>query len=73
MPYRQSPEEIFASLATSRAGLSSAEAAQRLARDGANRLETVTPIHPLRIFLNQFKSFKSRDVIKVLRLWLHYE
>jgi Ca2+-transporting ATPase len=57
MPYRQSPEEIFASLATSRAGLSASEAALRLGRDGANRLDTAAPINPLLIFLNQFKSF----------------
>ncbi|HSH13940.1 MAG TPA: HAD-IC family P-type ATPase, partial [Desulfurivibrionaceae bacterium] len=57
MPYRQTPEEIFAALATSKVGLSSEEAALRLARDGANQLEGAPPARPLLIFLNQFKSF----------------
>jgi Ca2+-transporting ATPase len=57
MPYRQSPEEIFARLETSMDGLSSAAAARRLERDGANRLEEVSRVKPLLILLNQFKSF----------------
>ncbi len=44
-------------LGTSRAGLSSEEAARRLAEYGYNELQTKSTIHPLLIFLSQFKSF----------------
>jgi len=57
MPYRQTPEEIFLRLESTRAGLSSEEAARRLDRDGANRLVAASRINPLLIFLGQFKSF----------------
>ncbi len=57
MPYRQTPEEIMARLETSKAGLSSTEAVQRLERDGANQLVAASRINPWLIFINQFKSF----------------
>ncbi|MCK4837568.1 MAG: cation-translocating P-type ATPase [Desulfobulbaceae bacterium] len=57
MVYRQTPEELFPQLKTSSRGLTGQEAAQRLAEDGYNELQTKTGINPLLIFINQFKSF----------------
>ena len=55
--YRDRVEEVFAQLQTRAEGLDAAEAAERLARFGPNLLASPAPIHPLRIFLDQFKSF----------------
>jgi Ca2+-transporting ATPase len=57
MPYRQSPEELFKELRTDRSGLPGPEATSRLQAEGYNELQGKTAINPLRIFLNQFKSF----------------
>jgi len=57
MPYRQSTDKLMARLETSAEGLSSAEAARRLTRDGANLLERVKPVNPVQLFFSQFKSF----------------
>lgn len=57
MVYRQTPEELFVELKTSRQGLTGQEADQRLAEHGYNELQTKTGINPLLIFINQFKSF----------------
>ena len=49
-------EEILAQLRSSAAGLSTQEAAQRLAVDGPNELTEGQRITPLRMFLGQFKG-----------------
>lgn len=51
-----SAEDALAALASDRAGLSQAEAAQRLARHGANALPETRGVHPLMRFLAQFNS-----------------
>ncbi|MEN8189848.1 MAG: cation-transporting P-type ATPase, partial [Thermodesulfobacteriota bacterium] len=43
--------------ATSRKGLTSSVAAERLVLDGRNRLESAPPPSLLTIFINQFKDF----------------
>jgi len=55
--YRISVSELFTQLQSDPSGLAPAEADRRLAHYGPNELTTITQIHPLRIFLNQFKSF----------------
>lgn len=55
--YSQSPEETLVALASSSAGLTTAEAKQRLATNGPNQLKEDQRIRPLQIFLNQFKTF----------------
>ncbi|MGZ5020427.1 MAG: cation-transporting P-type ATPase, partial [Chthoniobacterales bacterium] len=52
----QTAEQVLASLASSETGLSSGEAAHRLARDGPNELREAEPISAWKIFLAQFKS-----------------
>jgi len=47
---------VLGQLASTAAGLSSQEAAQRLATNGPNELKEGKPISPLQIFLGQFKS-----------------
>ncbi len=54
--HSQSAEEVLAQLASTAEGLSSHEAAQRLATNGPNELKEGKPISPLQIFLGQFKS-----------------
>jgi Ca2+-transporting ATPase len=54
--HSQSAEEVLAQLASTSEGLSSHEAAQRLATNGRNELKEGKPISPLQIFLGQFKS-----------------
>jgi len=54
--HNQSAEEVLAQLASTPAGLSSHEAAQRLATNGPNELKEGKRISPLQIFLGQFKS-----------------
>lgn len=54
--HSQSPEEVLAQLASTANGLTSQEAAQRLATNGPNELKEGKPISPLQIFLSQFKS-----------------
>ncbi|MGZ8237599.1 MAG: P-type ATPase, partial [Methylobacter sp.] len=49
-------EEILAQFSSSPEGLSSKEAAQRLAANGPNELKESKPISPLRIAIDQFKS-----------------
>ncbi|MGZ5019384.1 MAG: cation-translocating P-type ATPase, partial [Chthoniobacterales bacterium] len=49
-------EQVLASLASSEIGLSSAEAARRLAQDGPNELREAEPISAWKIFFAQFKS-----------------
>ena len=48
--------ELFAALESSERGLAAAEAAARLARDGANELAAAPPVRPLALFLSQWKS-----------------
>lgn len=55
--YRSSVAELFAQLQSVPTGLEAAEVRRRLERDGPNELRSLTHIHPLRIFLNQFRSF----------------
>ncbi len=55
--YRKTVAEIMASLDSSPAGLEPEEAERRLALHGYNELATRSGVHPLLIFLNQFKSF----------------
>ena len=54
--HTQSVEEVLAQVASTADGLSSQEAAQRLATNGPNELKEGKPISPLQIFLDQFKS-----------------
>lgn len=54
--YRRSAEETLALLSSTAAGLSSAEAARRLAESGPNTLTETQRIRPLAILLAQFKS-----------------
>lgn len=51
-----SAEDALTQLASSAAGLSTQEAALRLAANGPNALKEGKRICPLRIFLDQFKS-----------------
>ncbi|MCD6510237.1 MAG: calcium-transporting P-type ATPase, PMR1-type [Thermoprotei archaeon] len=50
-------EEVLSTLKTSGAGLSTEEAKRRLAEVGPNELVARERITPLKIFINQFKSF----------------
>ncbi len=54
--HSQSPEEVLAQLASTADGLSSQEAAQRLATNGPNELKEGKPTSLLQSFLGQFKS-----------------
>lgn len=54
--YRLSPDEVLASLATSKNGLTSAEAANRLKQFGANTLHRTKPDSNLAIIVRQFKN-----------------
>ena len=54
--YRLSVDEVLAALGATTAGLSSADAARRLAADGPNTLTGGRRIRPLRILAGQFKS-----------------
>jgi P-type Ca2+ transporter type 2C len=54
--HNQSVEEVLAQVASTADGLSSQEAAQRLATNGPNELKEGKAISPLQIFLDQFKS-----------------
>jgi P-type Ca2+ transporter type 2C len=54
--HSQSGEEVLAQLASTADGLSSREAAQRLAVNGPNELQEGKPVGPLQILLAQFKS-----------------
>ena len=54
--HTRSVEDVLAQLGSSAAGLSAAEAAQRLAANGPNELKEAKHISPLQIFLGQFKS-----------------
>jgi Ca2+-transporting ATPase len=54
--HNQSVDEVLAELASTGDGLSSQEAAQRLAINGPNELKESKAISPLQIFLGQFKS-----------------
>ncbi|WP_157200552.1 HAD-IC family P-type ATPase [Methylomonas lenta] len=54
--HRLSVEETLTQLGSSSAGLSTQEAAIRLAANGPNALKEAKRISPLRIFLDQFKS-----------------
>ncbi len=49
-------EQVLAELGSTSFGLSTAEAARRLAANGPNEIKESKPIHPLQIFLAQFKS-----------------
>jgi len=52
--HRMTPEEALAALSSSAGGLSGAEAAARLARDGPNALIETPRRRPLAIFIGQF-------------------
>jgi Ca2+-transporting ATPase len=54
--HRQSATEVLTQLHTSVEGLSSAEAAQRLATNGPNEIKEARRISPWRILAEQFKS-----------------
>ena len=54
--HSQSVEEVLAQLATTADGLSSQEAARRLAINGPNELKEGTRVSPLQILVGQFKS-----------------
>lgn len=54
--HHRAVDDVLAQLGTTTDGLSSAEAAKRLATDGANQLTEAHRISALRIFADQFKS-----------------
>ncbi|HXV67841.1 MAG TPA: cation-translocating P-type ATPase [Nitrospira sp.] len=54
--HTQSAEGVLIQLGSTASGLSSLEAARRLAANGPNELKESQPISPLQIFLAQFKS-----------------
>ncbi len=54
--HSQSVEEVLVQLASTANGLSSQEAAQRLATNGPNELKEGKSISPVQVFLGQFKS-----------------
>ena len=54
--HHQSAEDVLAGLDTTTTGLTTAEAARRLAAGGRNVLAEVAPVSPWRIFSRQFKS-----------------
>ena len=54
--HSQSAEDVLARLNSTATGLSSQDAAQRLAANGPNELKEGKRISPLQIFLGQFKS-----------------
>ena len=54
--HQRTVEETIAALGVTSGGLSTAEAARRLAADGPNELKEGKRISPLQIFLGQFKS-----------------
>ncbi|MFW6450561.1 MAG: cation-translocating P-type ATPase [Nanoarchaeota archaeon] len=55
--YREDAEKVLKELQTQNKGLSKEEARERLKEQGENKLKTEKEISPLKIFLNQFKSF----------------
>ncbi len=55
--YKLTVEQTIKELNSSEQGLSGTEAKQRLEKYGKNKLEEKKRISPLKIFLNQFKSF----------------
>ncbi|MFW5991230.1 MAG: cation-translocating P-type ATPase [Candidatus Nanoarchaeia archaeon] len=55
--YREDAEKVLKELQTQNNGLSKEEARERLKEQGENKLNTEKKISPLKIFLNQFKSF----------------
>jgi Ca2+-transporting ATPase len=54
--HSQSAEEVLVQLASAATGLSSSEAARRLAANGPNELKEGKPLNPLQMFLVQFNS-----------------
>ena len=54
--HSQSAEDVLAQLVSTADGLSSQEAAQRLATNGPNELKAGKSVSPLQTFLGQFKS-----------------
>ena len=54
--YRETPEVVLTILASSESGLSTIEAARRLAQNGPNELREAEPITAWVIFLRQFKN-----------------
>jgi Ca2+-transporting ATPase len=57
MYYAKGLETIFSEFDTSKNGLSTKEAANRLAKYGPNILKEIKKTNPFTIFINQFKSF----------------
>ncbi|MEQ8662747.1 MAG: HAD-IC family P-type ATPase, partial [Gammaproteobacteria bacterium] len=55
-PHARAREAVLAAVTSSAAGLAAAEAAQRLAAHGANRLPVAPPRHPLLRFLAHFHN-----------------
>ncbi len=55
--HSKTKEEVFKELATSEKGLSEEEAKKRLERYGKNTIKKTHRLRPLRILLEQFKSF----------------
>lgn len=54
--YQKTTEEVLAEVSSSAAGLSKEEVSERQSRFGMNELEEAKPIHPLLVFLSQFKD-----------------
>lgn len=54
--YRKTTQEVLDELDSSKKGLSEQEAAKRLEKYGPNEIEEKKQIHPIKIFLSQFKS-----------------
>ena len=51
-----SPQELFSAISSSPTGLSSSEAARRLAQTGKNTLQAKKQASPLALFISQFRS-----------------
>ena len=55
--YSQDKDTVFEKLDTSEEGLSSEDAERRLEKFGENEIDAGNEIHPLKIFIDQFKDF----------------
>ena len=55
--HARSKEDVIKELQTSNAGLSQKEAEKRLEKYGKNIIKKIHVLHPLKIILEQFKSF----------------
>ncbi len=55
--YNQKVEAVLKIIKTSKDGLTNAQAAHRLEKNGLNQIKSESRVNPLKIFIEQFKSF----------------